>query len=262
MKTRLLPFKLFCLSLIGLLVFSCIPQTKMKYLQNKEGETPKTEFQTLQPGYILKPGDYLNVRVLSLDQKSNELFSSVVATGGANMYTNSTEQELYLKSFMVNDSGYINFPLLGYVYAKGLSVAAVEKSLTLSMDSLIKGTSVVVKLVLYNISILGEVNSPGQITIYNSRVNIFQAFALANDLTGFADRSKVQIVRTDGTKTNIIVLNVLDKDIISSPYYYLQPNDVIYVEPMKSKSFAFETFPYGLVYSTIGLALVILTFFK
>jgi len=262
MKTNLLPVKLFCLSLIGLLLFSCIPQTKMKYLQTKEGETPKTEFVTLPPGYTLKPGDYLHVRVMSLDQKSNEIFSSVVATGGASMYTNSTEQELYLKSHMVNDSGYINFPLLGLVYAKGLTVAAIERNLTLSMDSIIKGTSVDVKLVLYNISVLGEVNRPGQITIYNSRVNIFQAFALAGDLTGFADRSKIQIVRTEGTKTNIIVLDLLNTDIISSPYYYLQPNDVIYIEPLKSKSFAFETFPYGLVYSTIGLVLVILTFFK
>jgi polysaccharide biosynthesis/export protein len=115
---------------------------------------------------------------------------------------------------------------------------------------------------MYNISVLGEVKSPGKYSIYNNRVNIFEALAMANDLTSYANRSKVQIIRTEGNKTNVVVFNLLNKDILSSPYYYLQPNDVIYAEPLKEKSYAYETFPYALVLSSVSLLLVVLTFFK
>jgi len=262
MKKRLLIFKLFCLSIIGLFLFSCVPQAKMKYLQDKEGDTARYQFQTLKPDYQIKPGDYLYIRVLSLDQKSNELFATIAGSAASNNNMNITDQNLYLTSYWVNDSGYIDFPLFGKIYANGRTINEMQQLMDKEVAEMIIGASVVVKLVMYNISILGEVNSPGKFSIYNNRINIFEALALAHDMTAFANRSKVQIIRTEGTQTNVVVFDLLNKDILSSPYYYLQPNDVIYVEPLKEKTYAFETFPYGLVYSTIGLAIVILTFFK
>ncbi len=262
MKISLLAFKLFCLSIIGLALFSCVPQAKMKYLQDKEGDTAKYEFQTLRPDYKIKPGDYLYVRILSLDQKSNELFATIAGSSAANYNMNITDQNLYLTSYMVTDSGYIDFPLFGKIYANGLTITEMQQTLTKEVSEIIIGASVVVKLVMYNISVLGEVKSPGKYSIYNNRVNIFEALALAKDLTPYADRSKVQIVRTEGNKTNVVVFNLLNKDILASPYYYLQPNDILYVEPLKEKSFAFETFPYALVLSSVSLLLVVLTFFK
>ena len=130
------------------------------------------------------------------------------------------------------------------------------------VSEIIIGASVVVKLVMFNISMLGEVKSPGKYPIYNNRINIFEALAMANDLTAFADRSKVQIIRTNGTKTNIAVFDLQNKEILTSPYYYLQPNDIVYVEPLKEKTWRYETFPYALALSTISLVLVVLTFFK
>ena len=262
MNKKLLAFKLFCLSIIGLALFSCVPQAKMKYLQDKEGDTAKYVFQTLKPDYKLKPGDYLYVRVLSLDQKSNEIFASVAGSAASNNYMNITDQNLYLTSYLVNDSGYINFPLLGKIYANGKSIAEIETSLNKSILDILQEATVVVKLVMYNVSILGEVKNPGKISVYNNRINLFEAIAMVNDITAFGNRSKVQIIRTEGNKSNIVIVDLNSKDILSSPYYYLQPNDIVYVEPLKEKTWAFETFPYGLVYSTIGLALVVMTFFK
>jgi polysaccharide export outer membrane protein len=138
----------------------------------------------------------------------------------------------------------------------------MEESLNKAASEIIKESSVVVKLVLYNISVLGEVQAPGKYTIYNNRINIFEALALARDLTSFANRSKVQIIRTEGNKNSIVTLDLLSKDILSSKYYYLQPNDIIYVEPLKNKTYAFESFPYALIFSTITTALLIAQFFK
>jgi polysaccharide export outer membrane protein len=262
MKTKTIFVKLLYLLIIGLAVTACVPQSKIKYLQDKEGETARYDFPILKPDYKFKPGDYLYVRILSLDQKSNELFATIAGSASANNNMNITDQNLYLTSYMVNDSGYINFPLLGNIYTNGKTVTEMQNTLTKSISEIIIGASVVVKLVMYNISILGEVKSPGKFPVYNNRINIFEALALAGDLSAFGNRSKVQIIRTEGNKNNIVVLDLINKDILSSPYYYLQPNDIIYVEPLKEKTYAFETFPYGLVYSTIGLVLVILTFFK
>lgn len=262
MNTKLVKFKLFFLSIIGLAMFSCIPQAKMKYLQDKDGDTVRSEFKILKPDYRIKPGDYLYARVVSLDQKSNEVFATIAGSSAGNSYMNITDQNLYLTSYLVNDSGYIDFPLLGKFFVKESTVTEVQQMLTKSIGEIIVGSSVVVKLVMYNVSILGEVKNPGKISVYNNRINIFEALAMANDITVFGNRSKVQIIRTNGNANNIIILDLMSKDILTSPYYYLQPNDIIYVEPMKEKAYAFETFPYGLVYSTIGLVIVILTFFK
>jgi polysaccharide export outer membrane protein len=234
----------------------------MKYLQDKEGDTARYEFQTLKPEYKIKPGDYLYVRVLTLDQKSNELFATIAGSAAANYNMNITDQNLYLTSYYVNDSGYIDFPLFGKIEAGGLTINEIQQKLTKSVSEIIIGASVVVKLVMYNISILGEVKSPGKYPVYNNRINIFEALAMANDLTAYANRGKVQIIRTNGTKTNVAVFNLQNKEILTSPYYYLQPNDIVYVEPLKEKTWRYETFPYALALSTISLVLVVLTFFK
>jgi len=241
---------------------SCVPLTKVKYLQDKEGVTPVYEFQNIRPDYKLRPGDYLYIRILTLDEKSNEIFANITGAGGSSVYVAQSEQNLYVSSYMVNDSGFITFPLLGRIYANGQTVAQMEQNLNSAASDIIKESSVVVKLVLFNISILGEVKNPGKYPIYNNRVTIFEALAMANDLNSFANRSKVKIIRSEGNKNTVVTINLLSKDILSSPYYYLQPNDIIYVEPLKNKTYAFEAFPYALIFSTITTALLIAQFFK
>ena len=85
---------------------------------------------------------------------------------------------------------------------------------------------------------------------------------MANDLTTFANRSKVQIIRNQGSKNNIVTVDLQSKDILTSPYYYLQPNDIVYIEPLKNKSFAFETFPYALLLGGISTLFIVATYFK
>lgn len=262
MSTRLLALKLFCITIISLAVISCVPQAKMKYLQDKEGVTPVTEFQNVKPDYKLRAGDFLYIRILTLDQKSNEIFANITGSGSTSGYMNYADQSLYLTSYMVNDSGFVKFPLLGNIDAAGHTIIEIEQNLNKAVSEIIKQSSVVVKLVLFNISILGEVKNPGKYPIYNNRVNIFEALAMANDLTSFANRGKIQIIRTEGSKNTIVTIDLLDKNILASPYYYLQPNDIIYAEPLKNKTFAFEAFPYAIVFSTITTALLIYSYIK
>jgi polysaccharide export outer membrane protein len=243
-------------------VISCVPLSKVKYLQDKEGQTPVHTFQNVKPDYKLRPGDYLYIRILTLDEKSNEIFANITGAGGNSGYVTQSDQNLYISSYMINDSGYLAFPLLGNIHAQGSTVKQMEDSLNKAASEIIKGSSAVVKLVLFNISILGEIKNPGKYPIYKDRINIFEAIAMANDLTTFADRNKIQIIRNEGNTNHIVTVNLLSKEILSSPYYYLQPNDIIYVEPLKNKPYGFEAFPYVLIFSTITTALLIASYFK
>lgn len=261
-KTKQIAFKLLYLLIVSLAVMSCVPLAKTKYLQDKEGVAPVTEFQNIKPNYKIKPGDYLYIRILTLDEKSNEIFASISGSASGNSNMNTTDQNLYLTSYYVNDSGYISFPLLGKIEASGKTIPEMEETMNKLVSEILREASVVVKLVMYNVSILGEVKNPGKYAIYNNRVNIFEALAMGGDLTTFANRNKVQIIRNQGNKNNIVTVDLQDKSILTSPYYYLQPNDIVYIEPLKNKSYAFETFPYALILGSISTLLIIATYFK
>ena len=137
MNSKFVKFHFFVLLILGLAMISCIPQAKMKYLQDKEGDTVRSEFKILKPDYRIKPGDYLYTRVVSLDQKSNEVFATISGSAAGNYNMNITDQNLYLTSYMVSDSGYINFPLIGKIYAKDQTIDELQQTLTRAVSEII-----------------------------------------------------------------------------------------------------------------------------
>ncbi len=245
--------------LSGLILFSCVPQRKIKYLQEPEGAAPKTVFDNQPLKYRLQPGDYLYIRLFTMDQDANKIFSDM-SGGSANgaVY----EQTIYLYSYPINDSGYINLPLLGKIKAGGLYITDVEKELLDLMSKDVNAPGVIVKLVNFKLTVLGEVKNPGDYTVNQDRVTIFQAISMAGDLTTYSNRNTVRLLRRDGGKTNIVTLDLTKKDILTSDYYYMRPGDVLYVEPLKSKQYAFEAFPYALILSSLSTIMALLTFFK
>ncbi len=259
-----IPFRflkpVLALTVLSLVLFSCVPLKKIKYLQTAEGADSVQAFRNVAPDYVLQPGDYLYIRIITLDEKSNSLFNSV--SGSAAMGGSYTDQYTYLTSYMVNDTGYINFPVAGQIKAAGLTTAGMEHAIHEKLNEFIKESTVIVKLVSFKISVLGEVSNPGQLTINRDRINIFEAIAMAGDLNTFANRQKVQIIRQELQGPRVVTFDLTRKSLLNSEYYYLRPNDIIYVEPLKGKQFAFETFPYSLIYSTISMAILVVTLFK
>lgn len=259
MKTAKTTFILLFALAAGTFFTSCLSQQKIKYLQSAQDSTAAI-YTSIRPNHVLQPGDYLYIKFFSLDEKSNEVFASI--TGAQNYAGQQSDQNLYLTSYLIDQEGYVSFPILGRVMAKGKTVAELEKTLGHSIGEIVREASVVVKLVHFNISVIGEVKSPGKYPIYSDRVNIFEALAMAGDLTTFGRRDKVVIVRNNNDQNTVHTINLTRRDLLSSDNYYLQPNDIVYVEPLKNKAFAFETFPYSMVFSTITTLLVIATFFK
>jgi len=107
---------------------------------------------------------------------------------------------------------------------------------------------------------LGEVNRPGQYKIYQNSINVFEAVSMASDLTDFANRNKVAIIRQTKTGSEVVYIDMTKRDLLLSDYYYLRPNDILYVQPLKGKQFSFANFPYGIMFGFISSTILLLNY--
>lgn len=226
--------KMLFLAVAMLFVMSCTSHKKVPYLQNFES----VDYSIATELYDAKiqPKDVLTITVSSEDMESSMPFNLVVGT--PQTATRSLTSQPTLQTYLVDNNGCINFPMLGQLTIGGLTKGEVEAMITDRLSSHFTTPPIVnVRFVNYKISVLGEVLRPNVYTISNEKVNVFEALALAGDLTVYGRRDGVKLLRekADGTK-EIIPLNLNDAQIIHSPYYYLQQNDVLYVEPNKAKA--------------------------
>jgi polysaccharide export outer membrane protein len=120
---------------------------------------------------------------------------------------------------------------------------------------------VIVRLASFRITLLGEFKSPGKYDVYQSNINLFEAISMAGDMTDFAKRDKIAIIRQTSRGSKIVRVNLNDKRILESDYFYLLPNDIVYAEPIKAKQFVSTNFPYGLVFSILSTVLLLYAFF-
>jgi len=248
--------------LVVLIIFSsCIPQKKIKYMQPmNEDSTNRSEFTyAAYQDYHLSIGDNLYIKVRSLDESSNNFFNNM---GEENRTSGYNDASIYLNSYTVDPGGNIVFPFIGPVQVLGKTVDETRGIIEEIMNEYLKETTIIVKLVNFNITFVGEVRRPGEYKIYQDKINIFEAISNAGDITDYGNRNEVKLLRTTDEGTQLHVLDLTKENIIESPYYFLKPNDVIYVEPLKGKQFAFSTFPYALIFSTITTLIVLLTYFN
>lgn len=259
MNTRNIQY-LVSISLLILLFASCVPQKKIKYLQKMQEEDTTNLYANKRPlDYKIQPNDNLYIRIFSLDEKTY-LFFNMVSSSNQNQYTN--DASIYLNSYSVDKNGYIDFPILGQVFVKDMTVEQVRDALQAGVNEYLTETMVIVKMVNFNITMLGEVHRPGQMKIYQDEINIFEAISMAGDLTDYANRKKIALVRQTESGSKVIYLDLNQADILTSEYYYMMPNDIIYVSPLGIKQWGFAAFPYALVFSAISTALLLINYFK
>jgi len=142
------------------------------------------------------------------------------------------------------------------MYVKGLTLAEVVDLIQKTLNEYFKECTVNVKLVNFDVAVIGEVNSPGNFTVYRDQLNIFQAIGLAGGLKEFGNPKRVKLIRQTQTGSNMFEIDLTDNKILSSSNFYLMPNDIIYVEPLNSKSTAYRTFPYSLILVSLSTLLV------
>ena len=253
---------LILFAIVGYFSFtSCVPQKKMLLLKNMEmaSENVSVEYQNERSlDYKIKPGDNLFIRAFNMiDEKNSSVLNGDGSRSGNYL---SSDASIYLNSYTVNKDGCIDFPLTGLIEVQNLTVEQVKNKIQESLSMFVKETAVMVKLSNFDLTILGEVTRPGKFKVYQSEINILEALSLAGNLSNFAKTSNVKVVRHTDIGSEIVTLDVGSADILSSPYYYLKPNDIVYVEPLKIKQWGFTTFPYSTVMSLVSLAVTVLTY--
>jgi polysaccharide export outer membrane protein len=228
----------------------------VKLIQEKVNKEMTNQFENPRiTTYHIQSGDLLYVRVYSVDPKTSKFFQADFP-----YLMNTTYQ--YLNTYVVDENGYIAFSFIEKLFVKGLTVPEVQKALQVQLDMYFKETTAYVKLVNFQVAVLGEVNSPGNFTIGQDQITVFQAIGLANGITDFGNFKQVKLIRQTSKGSEIYLLDLTDNRILESPYYYLMPNDALYIEPRSAKSWAYSQFPYQtLLYFfsvvLLGAALVI-----
>lgn len=227
---------IFLLMFFSLLaITSCTSYKQVPYLQNS-AEVDLSSLVGLHEARIM-PQDLLNITIVNPEDASVSVAYNLVAPADMSRTASLTSQPA-LQNYIVGNDGTVNIPTLGTVEIAGKSLAEAEKHIhSLVKDAFKANPSVTVRFVDFKVSVLGEVVAPGTFIVKNGKVNIFEALALARDLTVYGMRENVKIIREDiDGKKNIYEVNLNDANIINSPYYYLQQNDVVYVTPNKSKA--------------------------
>ncbi len=229
---------LFLFVLVALMaVTSCTSYKQVPYLQNSR-EVDYDSMESVLHDPTIQPQDLLSIVIVNpvdaaASMAYNLIMPSDVAERGSYLSTQPT-----LQNYIVDNSGMVTIPSVGRVKIAGLTLPQAEQLIFDKVKGFFEAVpSVTVRFANFKISVLGEVASPGSFTIKNGKVNIFEALALARDLTIYGRRDNVKIIRENEKGEKVVAeVNLNDANVINSPYYYLQQNDVVYVTPNESKA--------------------------
>lgn len=229
--------------LIFILTFSCKPKENMIYMSNHNFEQEVN--QARYTGLKIKQGDILEIVVSAFDDIAVKPFNLNTITTTSNLSEPNMGSSTTGSKYVVSTDGFITFPVLGKIYCQGMTKQQLKEDLEQRLKQYLIDPLVDIRLVNLNISVLGEVKIPGSKTPTTERINLFQALALAGDMTDYADRTKVKLLRysEESKKDSVIQLDFSDASIVNSSYYYLQQNDILYVEPDKNKQIAANNNP-------------------
>lgn len=229
---------LILFGVIALLFASCNNYKNVAYFQNSAdlpADAPQVELFNAR----LMPKDLITITVNTTDPEASVPFNLTVQTreSGFLGQTRTTTQAA-LQQYLVSNDGNIEFPVLGTLHVGGLTINETEVMVRERLAPYLKETPIVtVRLVSFKVSVLGEVSRPGQFSVNTEKVNVLEALALAGDLTIWGQRENVKLIREDARgQRQIYELNLNDANIIYSPYYQLEQNDIVYVTPNKTKA--------------------------
>ncbi|MFN3405693.1 MAG: polysaccharide biosynthesis/export family protein [Cytophagaceae bacterium] len=224
---------------------------KLVYLQGGQKEILNNKLT-----YLIQPGDVLSIRVFSLDPNISNYFNIEPANNTAQANPGS----LYLRGYSVSDSGYIQIPMIGKVKVINLDIDHIQSNIQILIDEHFSNATVVVKLISFKISVIGEVNAPGYYYIYNNSATIFEAIGMAGDIATYGNRKNIKIIRQENNKTIVKTIDLTDDRIVSGDYYFLMPNDVVYVEPLGAKLTRSNITVLSVVFSGISTFVLLFNF--
>jgi len=249
--------KLFALLFISTSFFAC-SKRNLVYFSDMD---PYRDY-SVDVGMANEPriqvDDLLSITVTSLNPESNMLFNvGVLMPSGDrnNTIVNSPINENYL----VDKDGNINYPVVGLINLKGLTKQEAIQKMNGLLNEYVKDPIINIRFMNFKVTVIGEVQNPNSFVIPTEKITILEALGLAGDMTAYGKRENVMVIREkDGVRT-ATRLNLNEKNVLTSPYYYLQQNDIVYVEPYKTRSIQADANPtrFALITSLSSIAIIL-----
>jgi polysaccharide biosynthesis/export protein len=248
--------------LMAILMFStgCIPQQKLVLVQDTaQTAGSSTTYQNSRTTYLLQTGDVLSITVKGVEQELQNSFNAQGGNGNVNFGDPATQ---YVNGYSVDEAGDVQIPSAGKIKVKGISLDDATELIVKRIANYLRDATVSVKLVSFKITVIGDVKKPGYYYVSNMRATLLEGIGLGGDLTPAANRKRVKVIRQTPQGTVVGIVDLTSASFISSPFYNLQPNDVVYVEPLSGqvprKNFTPVTLTLGIISGAATIALLVL----
>jgi polysaccharide export outer membrane protein len=224
---------------LTLLIFaSCVPVKKEIYIRsddhprNPQQDVVTNTYQPEQYAYQLSTNDVISIKVASVTPSEFDILNTQTDRN----LTGFSNRDPLLSGFSVEEDGTIFLPVIGKVEVAGLTIAEAREKIQDVVGDYLESPTVDIKLLSFNFTILGEVRQEGMYTTYNPKFSLLDAIGRAGGLTNYGDGSEVKIVRQQGEVLQVAYVNVMEEDVLASPYYYLKPGDVVTIPPLNAKN--------------------------
>lgn len=224
----------------GVMLTSCVSRKQLIYLQSNDDGATRMMKAVPTPEYRLQANDIISVKIKALKPELVAIFNISESTANANSAQNRGEEANYYDGFAIDERGNIRIPMIGELYVMGMTLEEVrikvEKELLENYFNKEANIFVLVKMAGLRFTINGEINAPGTKIMFQEKVNILEAIANMGDITITGDRKNVTVIRQYPYGTEMHDIDLTDIKVMESPYYYLQPNDYIYIKPLPQKT--------------------------
>jgi polysaccharide export outer membrane protein len=239
-------------AIILILIFtaSCVPLKQLSYFNDLDelvepGINPRTQ-------KLIMPFDKLYIKVISIDAPTNQIFND-----NEEMRSGSSNGVL---GYLVDEAGNVNFPFVGNINVVKLTTAQASEKIQKALGDYVSNISVTVKYIDNQVTVMGEVQHQGVYSFIQDKLNIYEALGLGGGLSQYGDRRKIILIRNEGTKIMHYRLDLSNSKIAAKDYYYILPNDVIVVEPLKALSSSYQNITYTTILSSVTTLIAVLLF--
>lgn len=229
-NSKLMKFASILALVLQISMSGCISYEQLVNFQ--EDGSPSNTLPLNIPVIRIQANDVLDIKVFGADTQISAPFNVAAAD---NMGTFLTPQTIQIAGYLVNKEGLVDFPVLGKISVVGLTTTEATELIVKKLNNYLKDPVVRIRLLNFAVTVTGEVNRQGTFTVFNERISLPEALALAEGLTDYANREEILIVREENGKRILKRVDLSSVEFFRSEYYYLKQNDLIYVEPIVAK---------------------------
>jgi len=255
----LFPKRFYGLLIVFLVLLgSCTSHRQLVYLKDVDSTSTESFYPKSRPSYQIQNRDILYIKIYSLNEEMSSLINQTLGSYQQNLFQNETS--LFINGYAVSDSGFIEIPVLGRIHIAGKTLDEAITAIHERSDLYLKDATIIVKLISFKFSVIGEVNRPGTYNNFNSQLTVLEAISMAGDITDYGNRHRIHVLRPESSGTRSFRLDLTDRNILTSDGFFLLPNDMVYVEPIKSKTFRINIPTISLVLTSVSTLILVLNF--